>query len=179
MYGFFSANRHTKTGGDVDPRRIRLCVAYKLALNILIDVKKRQNGDQSGPLGHRHLIQYLQENNRISPVSGANVESTKHSSSTATISSNDNKNSPTSTSSSSSSSSSVTSTSSPVPLTPQIIAHIAMLTKFLADLPLLPRHRLICYRMAIKWNMEAKNYGIAASLIRVCHSDSQFHFLQL
>jgi hypothetical protein len=183
------ANRHTQTGGEIDPRRIRLCVAYKLALNILIDIKKRQSGDQSGPLAHRHLIQYLQENNLYHTFVGANIESTK-SSSAASSGKNANKtpsashtntplsSSPTSESNTSSSSAlsplsspssstqSAASSTNSAPLTPQIIAHIAMLTKFLADIPLLPRHRLICYRMAIKWNMEAKNYGVAAALIR-------------
>jgi hypothetical protein len=44
---------------------------------------------------------------------------------------------------------------------------VALLTKFLADLPLHAQHRLDCIRLAIDKNMAAKNFGVAARLIQV------------
>ena len=39
--------------------------------------------------------------------------------------------------------------------------------RFLADLALQPKHRVVCMRMAITKNMQIQNYGIAAKYIRV------------
>jgi hypothetical protein len=63
----------------------------------------------------------------------------------------------------------VNNTAGGAPLPPGLTApqYIALLTRFLTDVPLLPRHRMVCYRMAIKWNMECYNYETAARLIRV------------
>jgi len=47
------------------------------------------------------------------------------------------------------------------------VVDIALLTKFLADLPLHAQHRLDCIRLAIDKNIAAKNFGIAARLIQV------------
>lgn len=41
------------------------------------------------------------------------------------------------------------------------------MTKFLADIPLQPKHRVVCVRMAINKNLEAQNFGIASHLIEV------------
>eukprot|EP00727_Mastigamoeba_balamuthi_P005713 m51a1_g1761 TSET complex, TTRAY1 subunit (1688) ;mRNA; f:268160-274360 len=46
-------------------------------------------------------------------------------------------------------------------------AAVALLSKFLADVPLGPAHRVDCIRLAIDKNMEAANYGVAASLLQV------------
>jgi hypothetical protein len=43
----------------------------------------------------------------------------------------------------------------------------AVLTSFLSQLPLQPKHRIICIRMAIKSNLDANNFGIAANLIQL------------
>lgn len=64
----------------------------------------------------------------------------------------------------------VNNTASGAPLPPglTVYQYIALLTRCLTDIALLPRHRMVCYRMAIKWNMECHNYETAARLIRVC-----------
>jgi hypothetical protein len=63
----------------------------------------------------------------------------------------------------------INNTAAGAPLPPGLSAaqYVALLTRFLAEIPLLPRHRMVCYRMAIKWNMECFNYAAAARLIRV------------
>jgi hypothetical protein len=43
----------------------------------------------------------------------------------------------------------------------------SLLTKFLAYLPLQPKHRVVCIRMAINKNLASQNYGVAARLIEV------------
>eukprot|EP00027_Filamoeba_sp_ATCC50430_P006196 CAMPEP_0168562564 /NCGR_PEP_ID=MMETSP0413-20121227/12196_1 /TAXON_ID=136452 /ORGANISM="Filamoeba nolandi, Strain NC-AS-23-1" /LENGTH=731 /DNA_ID=CAMNT_0008594011 /DNA_START=371 /DNA_END=2566 /DNA_ORIENTATION=- len=43
---------------------------------------------------------------------------------------------------------------------------VALLLKTLADLTWQPKHRIVCIRMAIKANMEAKNYGVAGRFIQ-------------
>lgn len=47
------------------------------------------------------------------------------------------------------------------------LATMALLTKFLADIPLQPKHRVVCMRMAINRNMEANNFGLASRLLEV------------
>lgn len=42
----------------------------------------------------------------------------------------------------------------------------AYLTRVMADVPVQSKHRLICTRMAINKNMEARNYKVAARLIK-------------
>lgn len=44
---------------------------------------------------------------------------------------------------------------------------IAILTIFLSELSLQPKHRVICIRMAIKANLHIKNYGISARLLQM------------
>lgn len=43
----------------------------------------------------------------------------------------------------------------------------AILSRFLADLSLQPKHRVIAMRMAITNNLQSQNYGVAAKFIRV------------
>jgi hypothetical protein len=43
----------------------------------------------------------------------------------------------------------------------------ALLTRILADVPAQTKHRIVCLRMAINKNFEAKNFRIAARLIKV------------
>lgn len=43
----------------------------------------------------------------------------------------------------------------------------AYLSRILADVPVQPKHRLVCFRMAIRKNMTARNYRTAARFIRV------------
>jgi hypothetical protein len=47
------------------------------------------------------------------------------------------------------------------------LGKIGLYTKFLADLPLQPKHRVVCMRMAINKNMESENFGISARLLEV------------
>lgn len=44
---------------------------------------------------------------------------------------------------------------------------LVVYTKLLTDIPILPKHRLICMRMAVIKNMEAANYGVAGRLLQV------------
>jgi DNA-directed RNA polymerase subunit RPC12/RpoP len=48
-----------------------------------------------------------------------------------------------------------------------LLAKIGIRTKYLADLPLEPKHRVVCMRMAINKNIDAGNYGIASRLLEV------------
>lgn len=49
----------------------------------------------------------------------------------------------------------------------EVINKMALWSKFLTEIPLKPNHRAVCVRMAIKRNMQAKNYGIAGKLLEV------------
>ena len=51
--------------------------------------------------------------------------------------------------------------------TTELLAKIGIRTKYLADLPLDPKHRVVCMRMAINKNIDAGNYGIASRLLEV------------
>jgi hypothetical protein len=44
---------------------------------------------------------------------------------------------------------------------------ISLLTRILGEIAVQPKHRLVCVRMAISRNMEAKNFKTAARLIKV------------
>lgn len=44
---------------------------------------------------------------------------------------------------------------------------VALWTRALAELPLLPKHRLVCVRMTIKANLEVGNFGVAAKFIQM------------
>eukprot|EP00007_Cunea_sp_BSH-02190019_P000941 CAMPEP_0174231428 /NCGR_PEP_ID=MMETSP0417-20130205/1951_1 /TAXON_ID=242541 /ORGANISM="Mayorella sp, Strain BSH-02190019" /LENGTH=1743 /DNA_ID=CAMNT_0015309311 /DNA_START=239 /DNA_END=5470 /DNA_ORIENTATION=- len=46
------------------------------------------------------------------------------------------------------------------------LTRLAYLSSALATLPLFPRHRLVCLRMAAAANLEAHNYGIAAPFLK-------------
>lgn len=41
------------------------------------------------------------------------------------------------------------------------------MTKFLSEVPLQPKHRLVSIRMAINANFEYRNYGVVARLVRL------------
>lgn len=43
---------------------------------------------------------------------------------------------------------------------------LAVYAKLLSDARLLPKHRVICVRMAVNKNIEAGNYGVAARLLQ-------------
>lgn len=42
---------------------------------------------------------------------------------------------------------------------------MAYLTKLLTDFPIFNKHQVICLRMAIQKNMDARNFGVAARLL--------------
>eukprot|EP01132_Coremiostelium_polycephalum_P004264 gene4264-5336_t len=44
---------------------------------------------------------------------------------------------------------------------------IALLSKFLVDIPIQINHRIVCARMAIKYNLLSKNFGIASKFIEI------------
>jgi len=44
---------------------------------------------------------------------------------------------------------------------------VALWSRFLAQLLLQPKHRIICVRMAIKENMEVRNFGVAGRFINI------------
>ena len=44
---------------------------------------------------------------------------------------------------------------------------VALWTRFLAQLVMQPKHRIICVRMAIKSNLEVQNYGVASRFINI------------
>lgn len=46
-------------------------------------------------------------------------------------------------------------------------ARVALWCRFLAQLVMQPKHRIICVRMAIKTNLDVKNYGVAARFINM------------
>jgi len=46
-------------------------------------------------------------------------------------------------------------------------AKVAMWCRFLAQLVMQPKHRIICVRMAIKANLDVRNYGVAHRFISV------------
>jgi hypothetical protein len=50
------------------------------------------------------------------------------------------------------------------------LARLAYLSSALATLPLFPRHRLVCLRIAATANLEAHNYGIAAPFLKALFS---------
>ncbi len=49
----------------------------------------------------------------------------------------------------------------------QNVSKSAYLSRILGDIPVQPKHRLVCLRMAIKKNLAAKNYRAAARFIKV------------
>eukprot|EP01113_Clastostelium_recurvatum_P040292 TRINITY_DN6256_c0_g1_i1.p1 TRINITY_DN6256_c0_g1~~TRINITY_DN6256_c0_g1_i1.p1 ORF type:complete len:889 (+),score=245.86 TRINITY_DN6256_c0_g1_i1:47-2713(+) len=44
---------------------------------------------------------------------------------------------------------------------------VALLTRFLGDIPLRPNHRMVCMRMAITKNMAARNFGISSRFLEI------------
>lgn len=43
----------------------------------------------------------------------------------------------------------------------------ALLSRILADIPVQPKHRLVCFRMAIRKNLQVRNYKTTARFIKV------------
>jgi hypothetical protein len=43
----------------------------------------------------------------------------------------------------------------------------AVLARFLGEIILQPKHRIVCMRMAANKNLDVRNYGVAARFIRV------------
>eukprot|EP01121_Diplochlamys_sp_Union-15-3_P018294 TRINITY_DN6635_c0_g1_i1.p1 TRINITY_DN6635_c0_g1~~TRINITY_DN6635_c0_g1_i1.p1 ORF type:complete len:772 (-),score=105.20 TRINITY_DN6635_c0_g1_i1:5-2161(-) len=50
---------------------------------------------------------------------------------------------------------------------PANLTRVAFLSQILARLPLQPKHKIVCIRLAIKHNLEAENYGVAAAFIDI------------
>jgi hypothetical protein len=54
----------------------------------------------------------------------------------------------------------------------------ALLTRIMAEVTIQPKHRLVCVRMAVNKNLEARNYKVTARLIKVNSLQPVTHCLE-
>ena len=176
---------------EPDLKKIRFCVAYKLALTILSEVRRRMERDTSALHEARRSMGATVTNkgpssstdtspnespSTLTPATTLSRRNTEllgppnESLLIALLEEERNTNDERLGTRSLPGSLFINNTAGAAPLPPGLTApqYIALLTRFLAEIPLLPRHRMVCYRMAIKWNMECSNYETAARLFRVC-----------
>ncbi|GAM20854.1 hypothetical protein SAMD00019534_040290 [Acytostelium subglobosum LB1] len=59
----------------------------------------------------------------------------------------------------------------------KITDYICLLSRFLVGIPLQQQHRMVCARMAIRYNFDSRNYGVAAKLLEVVRGQQQQQLL--
>jgi hypothetical protein len=50
---------------------------------------------------------------------------------------------------------------------------LGWITRFLAELPLQPNHRIVCIRMGIRYALELKNYGFAGVMLQLISTSAK------